>query len=118
MKNTQLSDKSKADKIKNEKIKKIRELLPDKDHSEMYANKFKALSDPTRLEILYLLSNGELCVCRITPALEKPQSSVSRHLSVLKNLGFIKSRREGTKVYYKLTNTKIADLVKELIEVI
>jgi ArsR family transcriptional regulator len=114
----QISDENKSDKTQTERIKKIRELLPDKDQSEMYANKLKALSDPTRLEILYLLSDGEMCVCRITPALDKPQSSVSRHLNVLKNLGFIKSRKEGARAYYKLTNPKIANLVKELIELI
>lgn len=116
--NYQISDESEPEKTQSERIKKIRELLPDQDQSEIYANKLKALSDPTRLEILYLLSNGEMCVCKITPALNKPQSSVSRHLSVLKNLGFIKSRKEGTRVYYKLTNPKIANLVKELVELI
>lgn len=116
--NYQISDESKPDKTQNERIKKIRESLPDKEQSEIYANKLKALSDPTRLEILYLLSDGEMCVCRITPALDKPQSSVSRHLNILKNLGFIKSRKEGVRVYYKLKNPKIANLVKELIELI
>ena len=100
------------------RIKELRESLPDKDHLETYASKLKALSDPTRLEILCLLSEGEICVCRMRPVLNKPQSSVSRHLTILKNLGFIKSRREGTRVYYKLINPKIADLVKELIELI
>jgi DNA-binding transcriptional ArsR family regulator len=112
------SDENKPNKTQIEKIKKLRESLPDKDQFDTYANKLKALSDPTRLEILYLLSDGEICVCRLTPALDKPQSSVSRHLNILKNLGFIKSRKEGVRVYYKLTNPKIANLVKELIELI
>ncbi|MCK9152267.1 ArsR/SmtB family transcription factor [Methanobacterium alcaliphilum] len=118
MENNQISDETKSNKTQSEIIKKLREALPDKDQSETYARKLKALSDPTRLEILYLLSDGELCVCRITPALDKPQSSVSRHLNILKNLGFIKSRKEGARVYYKLTNPKIAKKVKELIELI
>lgn len=112
------SDENKHKKNQKEKIKRLIESLPDKDQFETYASKLKALSDPTRLEILYLLSEGEMCVCRITPTLDKPQSSVSRHLNILKNLGFIKSRREGVRVYYKLTNPKIANLVKEFIELI
>lgn len=116
MKNDQISGENELNETQIKKIKELRESLPDKDQFEANANKLKALSDPTRLEILYLLSDGEMCVCRITPILDKPQSSVSRHLTVLKNLGFIKSRKEGIRVYYKLTNPKIANLVKELIE--
>jgi DNA-binding transcriptional ArsR family regulator len=111
-------DENKPDKTQSERIKKLRESLPDRDQFDGYASKLKALSDPTRLEILYLLSDGEMCVCRLTPALDKPQSSVSRHLNILKNLGFIQSRREGVRVYYKLTNPKIANSVKELIDLI
>ena len=110
------SDENKLNKT--QRISKLMESLPDKDQFETYSSKLKALSDPTRLEILYLLSDGEMCVCRMTPALDKPQSSVSRHLNVLKNLGFIKSRKEGVRVYYKLTSPKIANLVKELIELV
>ncbi|MGI6465017.1 MAG: ArsR/SmtB family transcription factor [Methanobacterium sp.] len=80
--------------------------------------RLKALSDPTRLKILYLLSEGELCVCEIICALDKPQSSISHHLNILKNLGFIKGRKEGVWIHYSLTSPKIADMVKELIELI
>lgn len=118
MKNNQNSDENKPDKTKNERIKKLVESLPDKDQFETYAGKLKALSDPTRLEILYLLSDGEMCVCRLTPALNKPQSNVSHHLNILKNLGFIKSRKEGVRVYYKLTSPEISNLVKKLIGLI
>lgn len=118
MKNYQISGENELNETQIKRIKELRELLPDKDSLETYASKLKALSDPTRLEILYLLSKGEICACEIRPALDKPQSSISRHLNILKNLGFIKSRREGVRVYYKLINPKIADLVKELIELI
>lgn len=49
-----------------------------------------------------LLASGELCVCEITEALQLPQSTVSRHLSNLKNAGWLDDRREGVWIYYKL----------------
>lgn len=64
---------------------------------------FKALSDETRLRILALLLNsGELCVCHLTAALQLPQSTVSRHLSYLKNAGWLVDRREGVWMYYTI----------------
>lgn len=63
---------------------------------------FKALSDETRLRILFLLTTGELCVCELVAVLEMPQGKISRHLSVLKNAGLVSDRREGTWIYYRL----------------
>jgi len=62
---------------------------------------FKGLSDPIRLRIFHaLVVKGELCVCHLTDALELPQSTISRHLSVLKNSGLVNSEREGKWIYY------------------
>ena len=63
---------------------------------------FKALSDPTRLRIVKLLENGELCVCQLTAALGMGQSRISRHLSILKECGLIEDRRAGKWVHYRL----------------
>ena len=63
---------------------------------------FKALADETRLRILALLGNGELCVCDLMAALEMPQSTVSRHLATLRNLGLVDDRRQGVWMYYRL----------------
>jgi ArsR family transcriptional regulator len=67
---------------------------------------FKALADETRLKILLLLMNGELCVCEIIAALELPQSTVSRHLAYLRNSGWVSGRRQGNWMYYQLADTK------------
>jgi ArsR family transcriptional regulator len=96
-----------------QRLKELMKSLPYDDQFEEYSGKFKSLSDPTRLKILYLLSNGELCVCEIICALDKPQSSISHHLTILKKSGFIKGRKEGVWIYYSLTSPKIADMVKE-----
>ena len=63
---------------------------------------FKALSDETRLRILSLLIQGELCVCDLMAVLQLPQSTVSRHLAYLRNANLISDRREGVWMYYRL----------------
>lgn len=63
---------------------------------------FKALSDETRLRIIKLLEEGELCVCDITAALDMVQPKVSFHLSALKEAGLIKDRKQGKWIHYSL----------------
>ncbi len=116
MKNCEIS--CELNETRNKSLKEFMESIPTDEEFEVYAGKLKALSDPTRIKILYLLSDGELCVCEIMGALDKPQSSVSHHLNILKNLGFIKGRKEGIWIYYSLKNHKITILVKELIDLI
>jgi ArsR family transcriptional regulator len=67
------------------------------------ARMFKALSDETRLRILCLLLEGELCVCDLMAVLQLPQSTVSRHLAYLKNSGWVDDRRCGVWMYYSIT---------------
>lgn len=64
---------------------------------------FRALGDRTRLRIVNLLARGSLCVCDIQRILEQPQSSVSRHLGLLKSAGLIRDRRDGMRTFYGLT---------------
>ncbi len=66
------------------------------------AQLFKALSDETRLRILALLAEGELCVCDLMATLELPQSTVSRHLAYLRNTELVEDRRQGVWMYYRL----------------
>ncbi len=63
---------------------------------------FKALSDETRLRIIKLLEQGELCVCDITAALDMIQPKVSFHLSTLKEAGLIKDRKHGKWIHYSI----------------
>jgi ArsR family transcriptional regulator len=68
---------------------------------------FKALSDETRLRIIKLLEQGELCVCDITAALDMVQPKVSFHLSALKEAGFIKDRKQGKWTHYSLNENDL-----------
>ncbi len=63
---------------------------------------FKALSDETRLRIMMLLTQGELCVCDLMFVLDEPQSKVSRHLAYLKYSGLTNSKRAGVWMHYSL----------------
>ena len=68
------------------------------------ANVFKALGDPTRLRLAVLLAiEGETCVCRLAEALAAPDFRVSRHLGVMRAAGLVEARREGTWMYYRLS---------------
>jgi DNA-binding transcriptional ArsR family regulator len=77
---------------------------------------FKALSDITRIKILYLLSQKECSVNEIAEVLELHQSTVSHQLSFLKNLRLVKYRREGTTIYYSNDDQHILDLLHQAIE--
>jgi ArsR family transcriptional regulator, arsenate/arsenite/antimonite-responsive transcriptional repressor len=68
---------------------------------------FKALSDETRLRIVKLLEQGELCVCDIFSALDMVQPKVSFHLSVLKEAGLITDRKEGRWVHYRIDDSDL-----------
>lgn len=63
----------------------------------MYEQVFKALGEPTRLKIMRLLAEKELCVCDLEEILKISQPRVSQHLKVLKQAGLVKERREGQK---------------------
>lgn len=69
---------------------------------------FKALSDETRIRMLKLLSQGELCVCEIMQAMEISQSRASRNLGILKEAGLLKDRRDGQWVHYSLNKEDTA----------
>ncbi len=75
---------------------------------------FRALGDETRLRIVALLSHGELCVCHLEAALDLNQSTASRHLGILKAAGVVDSRREGTWVYYSITEQEHGTVAKAL----
>jgi ArsR family transcriptional regulator len=66
---------------------------------------FKALADKTRLRILALLGNNEVCVCHIHDSLGVPQPTVSRHLAYLRKSGLVAARREGVWMHYQVSDS-------------
>lgn len=69
----------------------------------------KAMGHPSRIRILEVLSKGETCVCDIAPAVGSDMSTVSRHLSVLRNAGIIADDKRGLNVFYRLVTTCVLD---------
>lgn len=77
------------------------------------AKTFKALADPTRARLILLLSEEERTVTALVEALQAPQSTVSRHLAVLRNAELVVTQRAGVRVYYRLASSHVGDLVYE-----
>ena len=100
----------------SEQLQKIITEIPDDDILYGNAEVLKALADPTRLKILHLLKYGELCVCEIFTAMEKPQPTISHHLNILKKAGFLKWRKEGVWIHYRLSNSNIVDNIHEFLK--
>jgi ArsR family transcriptional regulator, arsenate/arsenite/antimonite-responsive transcriptional repressor len=67
---------------------------------------FRALADPTRLRLLNLVANREICVCYFVEILRISQPKISRHLAYLRRAGIVASRREGKWMHYRLTMPK------------
>ena len=76
---------------------------------------YAALADPTRLRILSLLGDGEICVCHLHASLDVPQPTASRHLAYLRKSGLVEARRDGIWMHYRLAvqdNPVVAAVVK------
>ena len=74
---------------------------------------FSALGDSTRLNMLKLIGDEELCSCEIMAALELTQPTTSHHLAILERAGLLSSRRSGKWVFYKVTNSKVRSLISK-----
>ncbi|UCD29648.1 MAG: winged helix-turn-helix transcriptional regulator [Planctomycetota bacterium] len=70
-------------------------------HYEARARVAKALAHPSRLLILDALKEKDQCVCELTELVGADQSTVSKHLAILKNVGLVEDRKEGAMVYYR-----------------
>jgi len=72
---------------------------------------FSALGDSTRLKMLKIIGDDELCSCEVMAALELTQPTTSHHLAILERAGVLSSRRSGKWVFYKITDSKVRNLV-------
>ena len=68
----------------------------------------KALSDENRIRAIMMLTGGELCVCQIIEMLGLAPSTVSKHMSILRQAGLVETRKEGRWIYYRLTGREFA----------
>ncbi len=84
--------------IHMDRLEKVREKLPDVDELYDLAELFKVFGDSTRIRILYVLFQSELCVCDLAEVLGMTQSAVSHQLKILKQAKLVTGRREGKSV--------------------
>jgi len=87
--------------------------MGDNNAYKKQAELFQALSHPVRLRILDILAQQEACVCHLTAILGRRQPYVSQQLATLRQAGLVTERREGTLIYYRLANERLAGLLDE-----
>ena len=90
--------------------------LKNKELFTLLAATFQALSDPTRVQIVWALSKGELCVGDLAALLDMSQPAVSHHLRTLRNMRLVSVRRDGRTSFYALDDEHINKLLLEGIE--
>ena len=89
--------------------------LPRVKNASELAAVYRALADETRLRILALLRDGEVCVCHLHGSLRLPQPTISRHLAYLRKSGIVEARRDGVWMHYRLApqSSPVLDQVLE-----
>lgn len=86
---------------------------PPPEDVEQVSELFKALSDPIRARLVLLLTGGAQHVHQLVDRLALPQSTVSRHLAILRNARVVRAERQGTSMLYRLADAHVGDLVWE-----
>ncbi len=108
-----IEDVCEVDFFNPEKVARVRALMiPDRLMQDL-AETFKALGEPTRVKILFALSQEELCVCDLANLLGLTKSAVSHQLRILRSMKLVKYRKDGKMVYYSLDDDHIKNLFDE-----
>jgi len=94
----------------------VREHMPDEDTLFDLTELFRILGDSTRIRILYVLFEAEMCVCDIAALLGMTQSAISHQLRALKNARLVKGRREGKVVFYSLADDHVKTMIYQGLE--
>ena len=102
--------------IHRERLKAVAEKLPPEEHLLDLAELFKIFGDTTRIRILFVLFEEELCVCDLAAALQMTQSAISHQLNILKRSRLVKSRREGKSVFYSLADEHVRSIIAQGME--
>lgn len=97
-------------------VKSINEKMPAEDELYFLAELYKMFAEPTRIKILYILLEGEMCVCDIASILNMSQSSISHQLRVLKQSHLVKFRREGKNIFYSLADHHVYTIIHQGLE--
>ena len=102
--------------VHDEVVKAVKEKMPDEDELYDLAEIFKVFGDSTRIKILYVLFEQEMCVCDIAQLLNMTQSAISHQLKILKQSRLVKNRREGKAVFYSLADGHVRSIINQGLE--
>ena len=91
----------------------VKDTMPDETELYDLADFFKVIGDSTRLRILYVLFEAEVCVCDLAEALNMTQSAISHQLKILKQNKLVKARREGKSMFYSLTDNHVRSIIEQ-----
>ena len=101
-----------CDVVHEKSVEKAKKSMLEEEKLLLIANFYKAMADSTRIKIINILENNELCVCDIAVILNMTKSAVSHQLKYLRIKGIIKNRKEGKVCYYKLADEHIRQIFK------
>ncbi|MBP3637918.1 MAG: helix-turn-helix transcriptional regulator [Clostridia bacterium] len=99
--------------VHEDKVAQVQSTLPDEDTLSRLADLFKVFGDGTRIRILYVLFEAEVCVCDLAKLLGMTQSAVSHQLRILKQARLVKSRRDGKTIFYSLADEHVRSLIQQ-----
>ena len=102
--------------IHEEIVEKVQKEMPDEDTLYDLTELFRIFGDSTRIRILYVLFEAEMCVCDIAALLGMTQSAISHQLRALKNAKLVTSRREGKTVFYSLADDHVKTIIDQGLE--
>lgn len=94
-------------------VERVRQSMPDEDTLYDLCELFRIFGDSTRIRILYVLFEAEMCVCDIANILGMTQSAISHQLRALKNARLVKGRREGKTVLYALADDHVKTMIDQ-----
>lgn len=97
-------------------VNRVLDKIPDEDELYDLAEIFKVFGDSTRIKILYVLFESEMCVCDIAQTLNMNQSAISHQLKILKQSRLVKNRREGKSVFYALADGHVRTIINQGLE--
>ncbi|WP_130861471.1 ArsR/SmtB family transcription factor [Bacilliculturomica massiliensis] len=102
--------------VHGEVVKSVTDQMPEDEILYDLAELYKVFGDSTRIKILYVLFESDLCVCDIAEALSMGQSAISHQLRVLKQAQLVKFRREGKQVIYSLADDHVRTIIDQGME--
>jgi|GluameStandDraft_1065615.scaffolds.fasta_scaffold63743_2 DNA-binding transcriptional ArsR family regulator len=102
--------------VHDDRVLRARRNMPKEELIKELADFYKVFADGTRVKILCVLLESEMCVCDLAEVLEMTQSAISHQLRVLKQMKLVKNRREGKTVYYSLADDHIQTIISQGME--